>query len=220
MTTCRIQGCTLPISGFSFFCEDHKRRNRRHGHPTQLAVTAHELEPFRKRVRARIEKNMGNPTWNILGARWEAVIEVAKSEEATYLTGAVHNRYEREAWFNVVKIGTSASAKEVIEVVLAMYLLQEENHHRFKSDNAFSAQLVRRVRALAPVNVASYYNNKARKVKSVYRDAKPKTTAILARIIQDTFGVAGVTVAHLERYEMKQLRDEKQALYDALGELR
>jgi hypothetical protein len=220
MKICRIQGCALPVSGFSFYCEAHKRRNRRHGHPTQLTITAHELQPFRKRVRARIEKNMGNNTWNMLGARWEALIEIAKAEETTYLAGATHSRYEREAWFNVVKIGISASGMEVIEVALAMYLLQEENSQRFKSDAAFGGQLARRVLALAPVNVASYHDNKARKVKRVYRDAKPKTTAILARILQDAFGVAGLTVAHLERYERDKLRNEKQALFDALEELR
>jgi hypothetical protein len=155
----------------------------------------------------------------MLCARWEAVIDIAKAEEARYLTGVAHNHYEAEAWFNVVKIGTNASAMEVIEVALAMYLLQVENPRRFQSDNAFGGQLVRRVRTLAPISVGSYYDHKARRAKSVYRDAKPKTTAILARILQDTFGVAGLTVARLERYEIDKLRTETQALSDALGEL-
>jgi hypothetical protein len=108
---------------------------------------------------------------------------------------------------------------EVIEVALAMYLLQVENPHRFKSDNAFGAQLARRVRSLASTSIGSYYDPKLRKVKSVYRDTKPKTIAILAKILQDTFGVAGLTVAHLERHEIQKLKDEKQALHDALGAL-
>lgn len=220
MRVCEISGCGGAVSGFSRYCEPHKRRNRRHGHPNQLALTAHELEPFRKRVRARIEKNRDNPTWNMLCIRWEALIEIAKAEEARYLTGAVHNRYEAEAWFNLIKIGRSTSAMKVIEVALAVYLLQVERPHQFKSDNAFGAQLVRRVRSLAPINVGSYYDHQARKTQSVYRDGKPRTTAILARILQDTFGVAGLTVAHLERHEIDKLRNEKQALYDALGELR
>ncbi len=220
MKICRIQGCALPVSGFSSYCEAHKKRNRRHGHPTQLPVTARELQPFRKRVKARIEKNRGNNTWNMLATRWEALIKIAKAEEITYLAGVTHNRYEREAWFNVVKIGISVSAMEVIEVALAMYLLQEESSQRFESDTAFGGQLTRRVRTLAPVNVASYHDSKARKVKRVYRDAKPRTTSILARILQDTFGVAGLTVAHLERYELDKLRKEKQAFFEALEELR
>jgi hypothetical protein len=219
MKTCKVTGCGLPVSGFSGYCESHKRRNRRHGHPNQIPVTAHELEPLRKRVKARIEKNRDNPTWNMLCIRWEALIDIAKAEQAKYLTGIAHNRYEAEAWFNVAKIGAHATAMEVVEVALAMYLLQVENPRRFKSDNAFGGQLVRRVRCLAPTSVGSYYDHTARKAKSVYRDAKPKTTAILARILQDTFGVAGLTVAHLERHEMDRQRKEQKALYDALGEL-
>ena len=69
----------------------------------------------------------------------------------------------------------------------------------------------------APVSVGSDFDHKARRVRSVYRDTKPKTTAVLARLLQDTFGVAGLTVAHLERYEIDKLRNEKQALYDSLG---
>ncbi len=220
MNTCSAQGCHQPVSGYSAYCESHKRRNRRHGHPTQLGVTSGELEPFRKRVRARIEKNKGNLTWGLLNARWKALVEIAKAQEVSYQAGLTHNRYEREAWSNVVHIGANADSVEVIEVVLAMYLLQEENPRRFKSDRAFSEQLVRRTRGLAPANVGSHYNHTTGKVKKVYRDAKPKTSAILARALQETFGVAGLTVAHLERYELDKLRKEKQAFHDALGALR
>ncbi|MFS8083131.1 MAG: hypothetical protein ACMG51_06745 [Ginsengibacter sp.] len=170
-------------------------------------------------MRARIEKNKGNPTWALLHARWKALVEIAQAEEARYQTGFAHNRYEREAWFDVIKINTSVDSREVIEVVLAMYLLQQENPHRFKSDDAFRGQLARRVRSLAPTNIGTHYDHKTGKVKKVYRDAKPKTTAILARVLQETFGVAGVVVAGLEKYEIDKLRAEKQAFHDALGGL-
>ncbi len=219
MSTCRAQGCHQPVSGFSSYCEPHKRRNRRHGHPTQLGVTSSELEPFRKRVRARIEKNKGNPTWGLLHARWKALVEIAKAEEARYQTGVAHNRYERDAWFNVVKIDANVDSMEVIEVVLAMYLLQQGNPRRFKSDTAFGEQLARRARGLAPTNTGTHYNYKTGEVKKVYRDAKPKTTAILARALQHTFGVAGVVVAGLEKYEIDKLRADKQTFHDALGGL-
>lgn len=220
MKVCNVTGCDLTVSGFSVYCEPHKRRNRRHGHPTQVTVTAIELVPFRKRVNARIEKNKDNPIWKILYARWEALIGIARTEEARYQTGVAHNLHEREAWFNIAKIGTSVLPMEVIEVALAMYLLQVDNPRRFKSDTAFGVQLVRRVRSLAPVSIGSYFDHKATKVRSVYRDCKPKTTAILARLLQETFGVAGLTVAHLERYQAQKLRDEKQAFYEALEELK
>jgi hypothetical protein len=212
-------GCSLPTMGYSTLCDNHKRRNRRHGHPEQRSVTVHELEPFRKRVKARIEKNAGNPTWKLLRDRWKALEGIAKGHVEQYGAGVPYNRYEHEAWSNIAKLGASAETMDIIEVVLAMYLLQEDNPYRFKSDDAFSGQLVRRVRNLAPTSIATYQDFRTNKSKRVYRDLKPRTVEILARMLQETFGVAGLTVARLEQQEIKKNRDEQQALHDALGEL-
>lgn len=219
MSECRITGCGLATSGYSTFCATHKRRQRRHGHPAQAGVAVHELKPLQSRVRARMEKNAGNPTWHILRSRWEALIGIAKGEMMRWQGGAPMSRYEVEAWANVEKIGVAASETEIIETVLAMYLLQEENPHRFRSDAAFSGQLVRRVRALAPVNIGESYNHKTGKIRRVYRDAKPKTVAILAGLLQETFGAAGLIVARLEKQEVGKKTEEQQALHLALEEL-
>jgi hypothetical protein len=47
----------------------------------------------------------------MLSARWEALIEIARAEEARYQTGFAHNLHEREAWFNISKIGASVLGK-------------------------------------------------------------------------------------------------------------
>lgn len=212
-------GCTLPTMGYSTLCDNHKRRNRRHGHPEQRSVTVHELEPFRKRVKARIEKNANNPTWKLLRDRWKALEGIAKGHVEQYGVGTPYNRYEQEAWSNIAKLGASAETMDIIEVVLAMYLMQEENPYRFKSDEAFSGQLVRRVRNLAPTSIATYRDFKTNKSKRVYRDLKPKTAALFAKILQETFGVAGLTVARLEQQENDQKRAEGESLHAALGAL-
>lgn len=212
-------GCTLPTMGYSTLCDNHKRRNRRHGHPEQRSVTAYELEPFRGRVKARIEKNADNPTWKLLHERWEALEAIAKGHMEQHGAGVPHNRYEHEAWANIAKLGASAETMDIIEVVLAMYLMQEENPYRFKSDDAFSGQLVRRVRNLAPTSIATYQDYRTNKAKRVYRDLKPRTVDILARMLQETFGVAGLTVAKLEQQEATRKQNEQRSLHNALSEL-
>ncbi len=214
-----MHGCSSPVMGFSTYCDSHRRRNRRHGHPDQRAITVRELEPFRKRVKVRIEKNKSNPAWQLLQDRWRAVAEIAKARLTRLQNGAPHSRYEREAWTNIVKLAASAEPLDIIEVVLAMYLMQEEYPHLFRSDQAFGGQLVRRVRSLAPISMACYYDHKSGKPKRVYRDLKPGTIAILAKLLQETFGVAGLTVTRLEREEMEKLHTERQALHNALESL-
>jgi hypothetical protein len=151
--------------------------------------------------------------------RWEALVDIAKAEMLRYQGGTPMSRYEVEAWSNVEKIGAAARGTEVIETVLSMYLMQEEMPHRFRSDAAFGGQLVRRVRTLAPSNAGEYFDHKSGKSKKVYRDAKPKTVAILAGLLRDTFGAAGLIVARLEQREIGKKNEEMRELDAALEEL-
>jgi hypothetical protein len=220
MSPCNMAGCDNAASGYSNYCEPHKKRQRRHGHPGQSGVTVYELRPLQQRVRVRIEKNIDNPTWPLLRDRWALLIKAAKDEMTRYQSGKPMNRYEIDAWANLETIGAAVTDIEVIETVLAMYLLQEDNPRRFMSDDAFSGQLVRRVRSLALSSAGEYYDHKTGKTKRVYRDAKPKTVTILAGFLQHTFGAAGLIVARLEQREMAKKNGERMALHSALEGLK
>jgi hypothetical protein len=214
-----MAGCSLPTSGYSRYCDTHKRRNRRHGHPAQSPVTTSELAAYRERIQKRIEKNRENPAWDMLRQRWSAILAHAEGQLSKFHAGTPMNRYEIDAWHNLKKIGESASETEVIETVLAMYLCEDANPYRFKSHEAFGSQLVRRVRALAPTNVGSYYDHETRTSKRVYRDAKPKTVTIMADILQRTFGATGVALARLEKQDAEKKQAEQKTLHDALDAL-
>jgi hypothetical protein len=219
MKSCRLPHCGKEAGGYGTLCYTHKRRSRRHGHPEQESIAVPELKPLRERIRARINKNETNPTWQLLRDRWMLVEKHADEVAASYARGTAFNTHEREAWLNIEQIALHADCMDLIEVVLAMYLLREEQPYRFKSDLAFDGQLVRRVRSLAPCNVGEYRDYKTGKIKRVYRDAKPKTVQIVAHLLKQTFGVAGLTVGRLERSELSKQRQEAGALYNALGDL-
>jgi len=219
MKPCRLIHCAAEAGGYGTLCYTHKRRFRRHGHPEQDSITVQELKPLRKRIKARMALNKTNPAWQLLRDRWTAIEEHAKRLTASYANGSPFNVYEREAWMNIEQIASYAAINDVIEISLAMYLLQEERPGRFKSDLAFNSQLVRRVRSLAPSNTAEYIDYKTGRTKRVYRDAKPKTIAIVAHVLKETFGVAGLTVSRLERSELSKHRQEQAALHAALGDL-
>lgn len=97
MRECTVTGCSHPAAGYSTHCEHHRRTQRRHGHPEQEGVTTKELEPYLRRVRARIRKNSASPAWTLLHARWETLVEAAKEAEARYQNGGVFIRHQRRA---------------------------------------------------------------------------------------------------------------------------
>jgi hypothetical protein len=103
---------------------------------------------------------------------------------------------------------------------MAMYVMLEFEPHRFRSDHAFTVQLVRRLRALTERNVGRYYDHASGKTKRVYRDMPPRATAILGRWVIEALGIAGAWTARLERNELDATREERHALKTALAELR
>src|SRR5437867_818012 len=158
MRSCQAPRCDRRVaSRYAAYCEMHKRRSSRHGHPEQEGVTAQELKPYRLRVRARIRKNANGKAWAILRERWNAVLSAARQTEATYETGRAYARHDRQALQELLKLDSRVPLDTIIETVLAMYMLQQDLPHRLKSDAAFDFQLARRVRALTDVNAGEYW---------------------------------------------------------------
>lgn len=217
---CSIPQCPETAAGFGVLCNRHKAIRRRHGHPEQSGVTVQELAPYRKRVRLRMEKNQGNQAWSILAQRWEMVIDAAKAQEAEAQRGRAFVSHEREACQELVKLAREVAVDSLTETVLALFLMQEEQPRRFRSDAAFDAQLARRARALTDTNAGTYWDDQTKRMKRVYRDVAPRTLAAIAQHIKAAFGVAGLYVARLEQRENEQTKNQQAALTEALESLK
>jgi hypothetical protein len=111
------------------------------------------------------------------------------------------------------------SGTAVIDTALAMYALWEQRASRFKSDKAFSFQLARRVRGLAPVNAGSHWSAKEGRMKTTYRDTPPRVLECLSASLALAFGVAGLKLAELEKREAAGVVDERKQLTEALKEM-
>ncbi len=61
MRPCRIAGCTKQSEGYSSLCGAHKRRQRRHGSPTQTTISAMKLNPHRAGIKKWLD---GRPEEN------------------------------------------------------------------------------------------------------------------------------------------------------------
>ena len=219
MRYCQSPGCSRPVSGWAHYCNSHKTRARRHGDAQQEGITKPQLKPYLEAVRRRMAKNADNPTWKTMEGNWLALVEYAHAELTTYKQGAGHIRQHRLAYEEIVKLAKGVTPAEVVHTVLALYLMAEQEPRRFRLDEGFRFQLVRRVRPLTDVNQGTWYDHKVRRVKRVYRDTAPKTTAYIGELLAETLGAAGIHLARLEQARSDARRQEAKALWSDLEKL-
>lgn len=206
-------------SGYSTHCERHKRAQRRHGHPEQVGVTVHELQPYRDRIAVRRTKNPANPTWDILRERWAAVAGNAVTVLKVHANGNPGSAHTTQAAHHIKLLAATVPDGVVMETALAMFLMREALSKRFLSDRAFDFQLARRVRALSDVNAGTYFDHETGKTKRVYRDVLPGTLMALAEPLKAAFGVAGLYLAELDRRDEQKKAAKKMELMTALKEM-
>lgn len=214
---CRVAGCCASASSrYSIYCSRHKARLRRHGAVDQDAISKTDLNPHLRLVRTRIEKNQENPLWSRLDQRWDTLIGHTRQLTAS---GRAMPGYERQAGYEVLKLAASVPSREIVETTLAMFLLQELEPRRFRSDHAFRTQLVRRVRGLTDLNAGTWFDDQTGKTKRAYKDLTPRAVAVLALWLSEAFGSAGIHLARLEEAEREQRQAERNAFYDALSQV-
>ena len=217
---CRVTGCGAHTTRYGHFCPTHKSNLRRHGHPEQRAVTNADLKPFLGMVRRRIEKNADNATWAHCEARWLAVVEHGRAILSQAQRGLPGNRHERVAAQEVAALGDGAEPRVVIETAFAMFLLQEHEPRRFRSDDAFRAQLVRRLRGLAEASISEWQGVTGGRPKRAQRDIPPKAAAVVGQWVAEALGGVGIHLARLEERDRKVGEAKAAALADAMRELK
>jgi hypothetical protein len=104
------------------------------------------------------------------------------------------NSSERIAAREVVKLAEHVEPREVVETVLAMFLLEQDQPRRFRSDPAFRTQLVRRTRGLSEVNAGTWYDAATGKTKRAYKELAPRANAVLGQWLAELFGGAASTL--------------------------
>ena len=161
---CRVQGCQQRCSRWGTYCNTHKSRNRRHGDPNQQTITTSDLKPHLSATRARIDRNQGQPLWPLLEDRWATLLDHCRSYLAMCERGVPFHRHQRTACYQVLKLADTVEPRIVVEVLLALFLMLDQEPRRFTSDRAFRFQLVRRVRGLSDVKVGEYYDHRSGKV--------------------------------------------------------
>jgi hypothetical protein len=128
-------------------------------------------------------------------------------------------RHERIAAHELQKLTGAVAPREIIETTLALFVMQDLEPRRFRSDKAFRTQLVRRVRGLTDLNAGTWYDHQTGKTKRAYKELNPRAAAVMAQWLANAFGGVGLHLATLEQTEADKKQQEQRALHAALSGL-
>jgi hypothetical protein len=216
---CRAPGCGKPATRYGHLCTTHKSRWRRHGDAGQEGVTKEALRPYTALVKARIARNAANAIWATCDARWLAIQDHARGILGAAESGLPGARNERVAAAAVTKLAEHVEPREIVVTVLAMYLMQDQEPRRFRSDDAFRVQLVRRVMRLSEVSAGVWQDRRTGRVRRTYRDFAPAAAAVIGQWFAEALGVAGLHLAKLELADAENSRTAKLDFHKALTDL-
>jgi hypothetical protein len=147
------------------------------------------------------------------------LVRDAKSRVAAYEGGAARPRQTIQAAREVIRIAETTEPREVVIAAAAMTLMHSMAPMYFASDDGFDAQLVRRVRGLAPGNSTAYRDGTGR-ARRAYHELPPRAVAVLAGWIREAVGILGMHLARLEREEQERRDREDEELGAALMALK
>jgi hypothetical protein len=214
---CCSPGCPKrAATRYGNYCSKHSATKRRHGDAQQKGITKYDLKPFIDLVKERRAKHPEKKAWVSMEERWKAQVEICVGVASGRIP---MNKYKRLAAKEIVKVGRDVEHRAVVDTVLAMYLMQELDPRRFRSDVAFWTQLVRRVRSLTRLNYGMWLDPKTRKRKTAAQELSPRAAEAMVFYIKEALGVCGVWIAGLEKMEEERKRQDALNFFAELKEL-
>jgi len=217
MRTCRVSGCGKPVDGYSAYCSQHRRRQRRHGSAQQTTITATQLKPHRDAINWWLDSRREENGWEPLRTLFGHLVEHSKTELELARSGA-SPRYLRQAHEDVLKVAGEGSAviDQAILTVVAIYRLQQEDRLTFASDDGFRVQLARRFRAHTDLNVAMSWSEAEGRNKRVYRDASNRRLVTLGQLLGKALGGLSLAVIEAMGQEGRRKAEERQRAFAAV----
>jgi hypothetical protein len=179
-----------------------------------------DLKPYREMVSQRVLKNAENLVWQKADERWLAIVATAEGVIERFATGRPGFGWERRAAAEVVTLSQHVAAREIVETVLAMYLMQEIEPRRFCSERAFRTQMVRRIRGLTEVNAGKWLDPGSGKLKRTYSELPPRVTGAIAGWVVSALGGIGVYLGKLETEKARKEEQDRRELAEALEGVR
>lgn len=197
MSICTAPSCTRQAVGYGKYCNSHKARDRRHGHPQQQTITVTRLKHHIETARHFINRHPERDAWIKLERLWQSIVADAEGVLRAYESGEPQFSWHVAACRDLLKVAQDTEPRRIVETVVGFGLLWKREPGAFRSDRAAWIGLSRRFRALTYRNAGSYWNSKVGRVTRVYRDASPKAGEWLGKHLMTHLGLAGSRIADL-----------------------
>lgn len=217
---CIVPYCGSPILGRSNKCNAHRLALRRHGHPLQTGIKVPEYSPYRTAIKRLWDTNEGSPIWEVIRVRWARRLSHAQAITTQASTGVAYNSHELRAAGELLRLDRNVPFQHLACTALALFIFQADRPHRFKDDQAFDFQLVRKVRALDDLAVYKTWNHKRRTMHRTYRDLPPRAVRFLAADLGVVFGEAGILLRDHAKARPKLEATETKLMAEAVRGLR
>ncbi|GEP07767.1 hypothetical protein [Methylobacterium oxalidis] len=220
MRKCTASGCDAKATGpLGIYCTKHAKNKARHGEADQPGITKGDLKPYLAIILDKRKRQEGKSGWSNMEGKWQELVGRANGIVAQSREGKPMSRYKRMAAYEIKRLGDHVAVQRVIDCVLAMYLMYELEQRRFRSDNAFWFQLVRRVRRLTKLNAGVWTYAERKRTSVTYTDLPPKATMAMAVWLKEALGSAGTYIARLEREDREREDEERRTYFESLKEL-
>jgi hypothetical protein len=209
-----------PTSGRSNKCNAHRLALRRHGHPLQTGIKVTEFGPYREAIGRLWRANDASPLWEVVKARWGRCLDHAQAVLGDQARGVACNRHDVRAAEELLRLDSNVPFEDLASTALALYVYAADQPYRFKSDDAFRFQVVRKVRGLDDLAIGKTWNHKRRSMRSVYRDLPPRAVLRLHAYLGAVFGEAGMLLRDHANSRPKLEATEALMMADAVRSLR
>lgn len=193
---CRNPTCNRTINmkgAWLGYCSRCSQAHRRHGHVSATGVRVAELAPYLKLVRNVRKRNPGID-WAALHSRWRTVVDYCRSEANR---SGVYIAHERKAAQIIVQIGDAVEPDRLIDLTAAMYMLQEFQPSRFRTDDVFDFALGHVLRREAGAG-RRFKSQMDGSTKTHYREMGRQARRRLGELIRKGLAVIGIHIARLE----------------------
>ena len=206
MTTtvqCETPGCTRSARriiradyvGFGRRCHNCNQRWRRQGDAQQIIVRKPEVKKWIKRLklllRQRADMQKMETYLRDVAARIE---DAARSPEA--VEAVPHSdgrpspwvsRWRQRAVEEILRVLKETDPVESGLLVAALFLMREQERHRFVTDRAFDFQLCHHWRGQAGKAWGTWYNPKTEKTHGYYRDLPPRVAEEIVQYLKTAY---------------------------------
>ena len=216
---CAAPGCTADHARDSRYCDAHRTRLRRYGHPLQRAVHPRNLEPFACRIASRLPDD--GEVRRLLEVRWSSLLEAVK---VTATTGLLRVPFgspssdrpatarQREAARRFLTTAASTTAREVGDIVIGLTILRAVHPETFVDETTFHFIVARRFLGLSRHNATS-----ARTGSTTYRSYPAPVVLPIAEWLLLVFGEVADRMAAAEVAEIDKAKTDEARLRDALA---